>query len=142
MPPHIHQIVYISRLRSPVENREAEIDAILVSARRNNARAQITGGLFVTGDIVAQLLEGQNEAVEGTFVRISTDHRHESVTLLRRRDVARRIFPTWAMGFEISADAPDEIWGIFTRAFAVQNDDIADAVTAMIRDSGIRIEDL
>ena len=70
-----HQLVYCSRLKSPMEHRHAELDAILAPARRENARAGITGGLFVTGNYVAQLLEGPHEAVERIFARICVDPR-------------------------------------------------------------------
>jgi hypothetical protein len=44
------------------------------------------------------------------------------------------------MGFEIIVDASDEIWGVIAQAFTVQNDEVADAVTDLIKDSRIRIE--
>jgi hypothetical protein len=118
----------------------AEIDAILEVARRNNRRSGITGGLFVTGDIAAQLLEGPSAAVKTIFDKIHVDLRHSDVTVLRRRDVPRRIFPTWAMGFEITAEATDDIWGLLARAFVIQNDDVADGVTDLIKDGGIRVD--
>jgi len=120
--------------------RKAEIDAIVVVARKRNASAQITGGLFVTRDIVAQLLEGPIDATEHIYAKICADPRHDNVTLLRRREAPRRIFPTWAMGFAITADATDEISGIFAQAFAAQNDAVADAVTDLIKNSTVRLE--
>jgi hypothetical protein len=140
MTDQIHQLVYCSRLRSPMESRQAEIDSILATSRRNNARAGITGGLFVTGDTVAQLLEGPIDATERTYAKICADPRHREVITLRRRGVARRIFPTWAMGFEITVHVTDETRGILAQGFTVQNDDIADAVTNLMKESIVRIE--
>jgi hypothetical protein len=140
MNNQIHQLVYCSRLSSTTANRQAEIDAILAISRRNNRRADITGGLFVTEDLVAQLLEGPMDAIERTYVKICADPRHQQLTLLRRREGSRRIFPAWAMGFEITVNVTDDIRTVFAQAFAVQNDDAADAVIELMKDNIVRIE--
>jgi hypothetical protein len=140
MSTEIHQLLYCSHLCSPRQNRRAELNDILVIARRNNARVGITGGLFVLGDIVVQMLEGPTDHTERVFETICADPRHRDVTLLRRRDVARRTFPTWAMGFEITEDAPEEVWTVLAQSFSVQNDEMADAITDLIKDGAVRIE--
>jgi hypothetical protein len=44
------------------------------------------------------------------------------------------------MGFEITVHVTDETRGILAQGFTVQNDDIADAVTNLMKESIVRIE--
>ena len=78
---------------------EAELHAILASARPRNKADNITGALLFTVSGFAQVLEGYREAVERTFERISSDPRHTDVTVLAFTPTERRSFPDWPMGF-------------------------------------------
>lgn len=72
---------------------ERDLEHILISARRHNARADVTGALLLTGSHYFQLLEGPAEAVDATYRRIERDSRHSDLIMLRRRLVAQRLFP-------------------------------------------------
>lgn len=96
------QLVYASR---PFGFDNATLNAILMDARRNNPRHEITGSLICRADIYIQLLEGPAAAVDSTFARIARDNRHLEVTLLYRMPGAKRLLSEWAM-----RDDPPRSW--------------------------------
>ena len=96
------QLIYASR---PFGFDDATLNAILMEARRNNPRNEITGALICRGDLYLQLLEGPAAAVDSTFARISSDDRHLEVKVLYRMPAAKRLFPEWAM-----RDDPPRSW--------------------------------
>jgi len=127
----ISQLIYASR---PFGFDDAMLNGILMDARRNNARFDITGMLISRADIYLQLLEGPSPAVDAAFARIARDHRHLEVKRLYASRDAQRLFPDWAMRDdparswlwtqdEIAAGAlerasPADIIGVFSRLAA------------------------
>jgi hypothetical protein len=81
------------------------LNNILSSARRNNARDDITGALVCRADLYLQMLEGSRAAVTKTFHRILTDDRHLDVVLIGSGDIKTRLFPKWHM-----RDDPAKSW--------------------------------
>jgi hypothetical protein len=96
------QLVYASR---PFGFDEATLSAILMDARRANARDDITGALIVRHDLFLQLLEGPRDKVAAAYQRIRRDDRHVEVTRLVERPIEARMFPGWAM-----RDDPAQSW--------------------------------
>ena len=88
------QLIYASR---PFGFDAAALDAILLIARRNNAREGLTGALICRHDLFMQLLEGPRGAVTRCFERILRDDRHVEVSLLWCGDAASRLFADWSM---------------------------------------------
>ncbi len=88
------QLIYISQ---PFGYDASTLSAILSTARRNNPLHGITGALICRHDVYLQLLEGDAEAVDPLFERISKDNRHLAVTLLSRTETGDRLFPDWDM---------------------------------------------
>jgi hypothetical protein len=80
---------------------EAELRAIVASARRRNEADNITGALLFTASGFAQVLEGYRDAVERTFDRISSDPRHADVTVLAFTPTERRSFRTGRWVFAV-----------------------------------------
>ena len=98
----LHRLVYISSNLIPSTTRaafRAEVEQILVTSRRNNIMADITGALMFSSGFFGQVLEGPRPAVEATFERIQQDFRHADVSLLEFRSVAARTFEDWAMAY-------------------------------------------
>ena len=77
--------------------RDEDIAAILVSARRNNMRDELTGALVYNGRNFLQLLEGPDEKVDACLTVIRGDPRHSGMIEVRRRPVETRNFAEWAM---------------------------------------------
>jgi hypothetical protein len=96
------QLVYTSQ---PFGFDVAILNGILVRARANNARDNITGCLICRADLYMQLLEGPPAAVAVTWSKIQKDDRH--VTPVRHifRPIETRMFPEWAM-----RDDPAKSW--------------------------------
>lgn len=96
------QLVYVSR---PFGFDDAMLAGILLDARRNNLRDDITGALIVRGDLYIQLLEGPRRAVEMCYGRIRQDDRHVEPRRVMHRKIATRLFPGWSM-----KDDPAQSW--------------------------------
>lgn len=91
------QKYYASRARRPLD--AAALDALLETARRNNARFELTG-LRVYGDnAFLQVVEGPDAAADQMFCRILGDPRHELIAQSTRQ-VQTRSFAEWQMGFQ------------------------------------------
>jgi hypothetical protein len=92
-------LAYYSRSLLPAcePERSNELLRILETARRNNAKRDLTGALLVGPDCFVQVLEGPTGAVQDTFSRILRDARHEQLALLHMGVVDRRRFGDWTM---------------------------------------------
>lgn len=112
----LHRLLYISF--APKGFDADRNVAILKTARERNARMGVTGLLLCKDMVYAQVLEGPRDAVDAVFAAIARDPRHQGVTVMARRDVDRRLFPEWQMGFyHMSA-----VEGMFGSAL-LRNDD-------------------
>jgi hypothetical protein len=98
------QLIYRSQ---PFGFDNATLAGILMRARPNNRRDDITGALICRHDLYLQLIEGPAEAIDALYARIVNDDRHADVRLLLVRDFAARLFPTWAM---LDDEAPTLFW--------------------------------
>lgn len=96
------RLVYLSFATVPFT--QADLDDLLRTSRRNNARSGVTGMLlFRDGDFL-QVLEGEEAPVRETFDRIEQDPRHDGVRVIDESSVAQREFNDWAMGFRRLGD--------------------------------------
>jgi hypothetical protein len=94
------RLAYVSRSLLAGDPREREhIADILMSSRRNNIEAQVTGALLATDKCFAQVLEGEQEAVEETYGRITRDPRHQNIVLLLTEPIAARQFLDFSMAY-------------------------------------------
>jgi hypothetical protein len=77
----------------------AELSTILESARRNNARLEVSGILLYQDGAFFQVLEGEPTVIERLFNTISADPRHRRVTKIVLEAIADRSFAEWTMGY-------------------------------------------
>ena len=96
------QLIYSSR---PFGFDDGILSQILMTARRNNANAHVTGCLICRGDLYLQLLEGPEEGVNRLYEAIFEDDRHLEVTRRMHRQIETRLFDGWAM-----RDDPAQSW--------------------------------
>jgi hypothetical protein len=89
----------------------AQINDILATGRRNNARNNLTGALLFNSGVFAQALEGRRADVEQTFRRILADERHADIQLLDVENIETRVFPVWSMGFLGKSRADQRLFG-------------------------------
>ncbi len=92
------RVIYSSRAMTDLT--QDELVELLETARANNSAEDISGMLLYCGQSFLQMLEGQDDAVETTFAKITGDRRHRDVRLLMNSQVDERVFPDWSMGFE------------------------------------------
>lgn len=88
------QIIYRSQ---PFGFDDSVLAGILVRARANNLRDDITGALLCRHDLYLQLIEGPATMIDALFARISRDDRHSDIQLLLTGIVGERMFPQWSM---------------------------------------------
>jgi hypothetical protein len=112
-PMSLIRLVYASQSRLVEANRQAELDRIIESARRLNARHDITGFLLATTGAFAQVLEGDGETVAETYGRIVADPRHAEVRLLAEHPIDQRGFPHWSMGLAERDETTTFIFGLY-----------------------------
>lgn len=92
----LYRLVYYSRntVMGLEEEVRTTVDQILATSQRNNAAAGVTGALMFTDGLFAQVLEGQQAAIETVFERIQLDDQHSEVRLLSFGPTDVRVFPT------------------------------------------------
>jgi hypothetical protein len=93
----MEQIIYASAAAVPFG--DADLKRLLERARERNAAVDVTGLLVFHEGSFLQVLEGDADAVQTLFARISKDDRHDRVRLVLRRSVEEREFAEWSMGF-------------------------------------------
>lgn len=91
------QMIYTSEARNKFA--PAELQELLLIARRNNDRDAVTGMLLYEDGTFLQVLEGENDVVEATYQRIAADKRHHKIMLIARFEIDHRSFHDWEMGF-------------------------------------------
>ena len=93
----VHSLVYVSSATDLFDR--AELEEILAVSRRNNAARGVTGMLLYKDGNLMQVLEGDEEAVQATYARISADPRHRGLMVLLEEAVEDRQFADWTMAF-------------------------------------------
>ena len=91
------QMIYTSEAKTKFS--PAELQNLLLTARRNNDRDAITGMLLYEDGTFLQVLEGENDVVDATYQRIAADKRHHKIMLIARFEIDHRSFHDWEMGF-------------------------------------------
>ncbi len=117
------QLIYRSQ---PFGFDDAMLAGILVRARHNNRRDDITGALVCRHDLYLQLIEGPALAIDALYARILVDDRHSDVRLLLTDTVEQRLLPQWSM---LDDEMPSLAWS----AADVENGAIEVATPAALR---------
>lgn len=76
----------------------AMVKEILLKAKKNNAKLNVTGALFYNPSYFLQCLEGDRANVFRIFNKISNDPRHHSLEIIYAIDIDQRLFSEWSMG--------------------------------------------
>jgi Sensors of blue-light using FAD len=108
----VHQLVYYSKSTCAGGDHAllVQLRDIVSAARRNNARAGITGFLIFDKTWFVQVLEGDRANVSEIYNKIMRDGRHSGLNIINVRDVEERSFPNWTMG---SAVRSPEVQGVY-----------------------------
>jgi hypothetical protein len=90
------RLLYVSQAMPAIT--EEQVQDILVSARRNNPAAGLTGVLVSGGGLFMQVLEGPEQPVLRQYVKILDDRRHSDCRILHLSPAIDRMFDKWSMG--------------------------------------------
>lgn len=88
--------LYMSSAREPLG--DAELNALLNTARHNNKEVGVTGMLLYSDGNFIQYLEGEEADVRTVYARIDRDPRHTGVMLVSNGPIEMRAFADWSMG--------------------------------------------
>lgn len=91
---NLKYLIYASK---PFGFDQSVLNGILVTAKTNNQRFQITGALICRSDLYLQFLEGPASEIDRIYQNIRRDDRHVEITLLAEGGAQARLFPDWAM---------------------------------------------
>lgn len=86
------RIIYFSRSaldKDPVTREEQQLQLVRTS-RRQNEFALITSILVLDKGWFTQMVEGDRDALNQTFKRITSDNRHKDIRIVEWREVPRR----------------------------------------------------
>jgi Sensors of blue-light using FAD len=100
------RLIYVSVVPADCVTAMALDDIVAVSISRNGA-AGVTGALVCTGRHFAQILEGPAQAVRTIYASIEQDSRHKCVTLIDKRHLKKRSFPSWSLAYSGNATYVD-----------------------------------
>lgn len=93
----LEQLLYVSEPRPGLD--DIDLTRILVSARRRNGPAGLSGFLAFNGSAFLQVLEGPTPAIDACLQALCGDARHQRMRVLARGPLARRRFADWSMGY-------------------------------------------
>jgi Sensors of blue-light using FAD len=93
----LQQLIYASAAAKPFT--PPELRALLAVARANNTPIEVSGLLLYHQGSFFQVLEGEKETVDAVFKKIGKDPRHTSVLLVSSKEIEKRSFGEWSMGF-------------------------------------------
>ncbi|WP_291750686.1 BLUF domain-containing protein, partial [Limnobacter sp. UBA3510] len=90
------RLLYCSQARSDFS--EEVLKEILLTSRKNNSAAGITGVLVHGGGMFMQVLEGPEQTVLRTYMKILDDKRHTDSRIIQISPIKERMFDNWTMG--------------------------------------------
>jgi hypothetical protein len=91
------RLIYASTANDTVDIHEFK--RILLQAKANNNRCDLTGMLAFNSKIFLQALEGDRNQVSELYGRLMRDPRHHSLAVLKAGDIEQRMWSQWSMGF-------------------------------------------
>ena len=91
------QVIYVSSASEKL--KPADLPAILQKAREFNLKSEISGLLIFHDQTFVQVLEGPKASVELLLKKIFSDPRHRNVKQLLKKDLEKKEFDDWSMGF-------------------------------------------
>jgi hypothetical protein len=97
----LFRLVYASTslLSNEPDVAREQIEQFLLTSRRNNEAAEITGALLFSDTNFSQVLEGPRSPVECLYETLQHDLRHKDLLLLLSEPLAARQFPDWWMAY-------------------------------------------
>nr|GFC63030.1 hypothetical protein [Tanacetum cinerariifolium] len=106
----MHHIIYLSWTTGPFTDKE--LQQLLTCSRQRNTELAVTGILLYGNEQFLQVLEGEEEVVQGVYARIRRDARHCNVLTFANKAIGQRTFTDWAMAFQpVSSQQLEKVVG-------------------------------
>ena len=96
------QLIYSSVPTADLDQNR--LKAIAANASKRNQTQNITGILIMSGGVILQVLEGEEDVVRELYAAIEKDRRHSDCTLLLERKTKARAFSEWSLGYSNAED--------------------------------------
>ena len=93
----LYQMIYSSRATGPLS--AADLEQILVDARRGNEARDVTGALIYADGLFVQVLEGEHDVLVALVESIREDTRHDSMKVFHEVEIPQRAFRDWRMAW-------------------------------------------
>jgi len=104
---HLVRLVYASTISDSFKPQDME--SLLTKARAHNTKLGVTGLLCFNRNYFLQCLEGGRAGVNEVYRKILNDPRHTDAVLLDYREIVKRQFSDWKMGYVPEKAITDEI---------------------------------
>jgi hypothetical protein len=117
-------IAYSSVLNVPPSEWKNALVSIAKKSYENNRKSGVTGILIVAQGKCVQIIEGEDQAIQDTYARISNDPRHKEINLLMNNKITKREFPQWELSVSMldrMKPVEGEIWDEFLDAYEEGN---------------------
>ncbi|MDT0604596.1 BLUF domain-containing protein [Thalassotalea castellviae] len=106
------QLIYISCATR--EMSEKDLFELLQQSRIKNEKCNVTGLLLYAKENFMQVLEGDEVVVDDIYQSILKDERNTLNSVLQRKHIEKRSFPSWSMGFKTIDDIPPQMMNGFS----------------------------
>lgn len=104
------QLVYCSKSTSSDKDKNADLKSIHQTAVQTNGLLGISGLLLFSNSYYLQVLEGPRSDVNEVYGRILKDPRHSNSEILLFREIVRRDFGDWSMGWATEVAAKADVY--------------------------------
>lgn len=105
------QVTYVSRSKEQMP--AADLLALLHECRTKNKRRDVTGLLLYGNGTFLQTIEGEEDVIDSLLDVICQDERHAEIQMLSRKEVSKRQYSEWSMGFdEVSDETLKDVEGL------------------------------
>lgn len=94
----MYTLIYSSGVESYLG--DIDISSLLYAARQSNAKHKITGIFLNINGKFIQVIEGEESAVKKLYEIISRDRRHKDLSVLLEKEIGKRKFDGWNLGFK------------------------------------------
>jgi hypothetical protein len=88
---------------------------IVLKARKENQKHNITGVLLFDGHVFTQYVEGENKDVDRLMENILFDERHKRVFIITVGETQQRLYETWELGYIDLSSLHDESKNVISR---------------------------
>lgn len=122
----MYTLIYSSGIESYLG--DIDISSLLYAARQSNAQHKITGVLLHVNGKFIQLLEGEEATIKKLYEIICRDRRHKNLKVILEKEIDRRQFEGWAMGFKNITDDELNKYPALKSCFEDSGSDVADEV--------------